>query len=628
MAVEVVVDNGYGNEEVQLQLQFVPDAHGCQEIIQLENRDAHESVCGPVEISPFPPFTFDYRFPHLPPPTMLASAHVRGCVMRVRSFCRFGPVRCPNSPQCLPMRRSELADHLVACTFSRCPQHVHGCTYSGTQDELAAHQTSCLHTPTHRRNHRDSSDHRGSGGGAAAAAADGAIYLDEAFDDEGVSAVGAVDELSSSTASAATLRAARDSPGASAAAAAASVTALIMEDHSLEVEMLAVNMQKQDAEIGGLNDSIVGLSDRLTQLEAMFLQRIESLETKASAIADGTTDANLAIDDVAEEIGRMQEVLGMQPGPVFEDGDIDDAFKCKGTFMGHAGPIWCFTASDNETLFSGSSDQTIKAWDTSAGSNFVCKKTLSRHEGIVHCLVCYDRKLYSGSSDQTINVWDVGSLELIDTLRGHDGPVCSLATANGMLFSGSHKCIKVWDIYTHALIGELTGLPHWVRCLSTSHDKLYAGSSLNIMVWGTKRQGSSGLQEAFDSGASPPPLNVLQTSGGGSVYSICATPTKVICGTSSYVVHVFDTTTLEELAMLEGHTGTIYSVAVMAESFGMASVLFSASFDSTIKVWDLDSLTCLQTLRKHEGSTNTIVVQQDWLFSGAADNTIKVWSRD
>lgn len=91
------------------------------------------------------------------------------------------------------------------------------------------------------------------------------------------------------------------------------------------------------------------------------------------------------------------------------------------------------------------------------------KKTLCTHEGIIHSLICYDRKLYSGSADQTINVWDVGSLELIDTLRGHDGPVCSLATANGMLFSGSHKIIKVWDIYTHSLIGELTGLPHWVR---------------------------------------------------------------------------------------------------------------------------------------------------------------------
>lgn len=129
-------------------------------------------------------------------------------------------------------------------------------------------------------------------------------------------------------------------------------------------------MEQKDDEVGELNDAVVALSDRLTRLEEMCLLRVESLETNANALADGTTNVNLAIDDVAEEIGRMQEVLGMQPGPAFEDGDLD-AFKCKGTFMGHAGPIWAF-AVNNETLFSGSSDQTIKAWDTSAGSNFVC----------------------------------------------------------------------------------------------------------------------------------------------------------------------------------------------------------------------------------------------------------------
>jgi WD40 repeat protein len=106
------------------------------------------------------------------------------------------------------------------------------------------------------------------------------------------------------------------------------------------------------------------------------------------------------------------------------------------------------------------------------------------------------------------------------------------------------------------------------------------------------------------------------------------TPGMIMCGTSESVVHVWDSATLEELGTLEGHEGTVYSLASMTETFGRASVLFSASFDSTIKVWDLETLACLQTLRRHEDSTNSLTVTQDWLFSGAADNTIKVWSRD
>ncbi len=42
-----------------------------------------------------------------------------------------------------------------------------------------------------------------------------------------------------------------------------------------------------------------------------------------------------------------------------------------------------------------------------------------------------------------LQIWDIDTLELLDTLKGHDNPVCTLATANGLLFSGSLKIVKV-----------------------------------------------------------------------------------------------------------------------------------------------------------------------------------------
>jgi hypothetical protein len=42
-----------------------------------------------------------------------------------------------------------------------------------------------------------------------------------------------------------------------------------------------------------------------------------------------------------------------------------------------------------------------------------------------------------------VHVWDIDTLDLVATLAGHDNPVCTLATANGLLFSGSLKIIKV-----------------------------------------------------------------------------------------------------------------------------------------------------------------------------------------
>lgn len=55
--------------------------------------------------------------------------------------------------------------------------------------------------------------------------------------------------------------------------------------------------------------------------------------------------------------------------------DPQQIFKCKGTFVGHQGPVWCLCVySIGDLLFSGSSDKTIKVraclfWVSSAFVN-------------------------------------------------------------------------------------------------------------------------------------------------------------------------------------------------------------------------------------------------------------------
>lgn len=47
--------------------------------------------------------------------------------------------------------------------------------------------------------------------------------------------------------------------------------------------------------------------------------------------------------------------------PVSAAYDPQQIFKCKGTFVGHQGPVWCLCVySMGDLLFSGSSDKTIK----------------------------------------------------------------------------------------------------------------------------------------------------------------------------------------------------------------------------------------------------------------------------
>lgn len=115
--------------------------------------------------------------------------------------------------------------------------------------------------------------------------------------------------------------------------------------------------------------------------------------------------------------------------------------KCKGTLVGHSGPVWCLYVHQ-ELLFSGSSDMTIKVWDTGL-SNYKCISTLSRHSGIVLAVCVCSNKLFSASQDCNIISWDLANLELIQIIPAHESAVCTLAAVNNRLFSGSLKEIRV-----------------------------------------------------------------------------------------------------------------------------------------------------------------------------------------
>ena len=66
-------------------------------------------------------------------------------------------------------------------------------------------------------------------------------------------------------------------------------------------------------------------------------------------------------------------------------------------------------------------------------------------------------------------------------------------------------------------------------------------------------------------------------------------------------------------------------------SFGLISMcdysgghMFSGSYDKTVRVWDVDNLTCLATLQGHSGAVRALAASPTLVFSGSDDTTIKV----
>eukprot|EP00058_Branchiostoma_floridae_P009903 XP_002595391.1 hypothetical protein BRAFLDRAFT_69221 [Branchiostoma floridae] len=419
----------------------------------------------------------------------------RGCPMTVRvnarkeheASCGYAPVSCPNNPNCPPLKRMELEEHLKQCDHIRCPHHKYGCTFVGTSSDVSHHLTNICRF-------------------------------------EGIK------EFLQQT-----------------------------EDKMREMQL---QLAQKDQEIAFLRSMLGRLSEKIDALEKSVEVKLDVLDESCNKLQDEVMESRRDCALINDELSHINARLNTG---VVGTLDPQQIFRCKGTYVGHQGPVW----------------------------------TLCVHGDL----------LFSGSSDKTIKVWDIPSLEHMKTIQAHDNPVCTLVASNNLLFSGSLKAIKVWDIHTLQLKRELTGLNHWVRALVASTHYLYSGSYQTIKIWDLK---------------SLECVHVLQTSG-GSVYSIAITNHHILCGTYENCIHVWDLDSHEQIQTLTGHVGTVYALAVVNTHEG--TKVFSASYDRSLRVWSMDNMICTQTLLRHQGSVACLAVSRGRVFSGAVDSTVKFLSR-
>jgi len=175
-------------------------------------------------------------------------------------------------------------------------------------------------------------------------------------------------------------------------------------------------------------------------------------------------------------------------------------------------------------------------------------KIFKGHTNGVMCLQFNDHILASGSYDATIKIWDINTGEELRTLRGHASGIRCLQFDDTKLISGSlDHTIKVWNWRT----GE---------CIST-----YNGHSDGVITL------------HFDS-------TILASGSRDKTVKIWNFEDK-----STFV--------------LRGHTDWVNSVKVDSAS----RTVFSASDDCTVRLWDLDTKTCIKTFEGHVGQVQQVV---------------------
>ena len=230
--------------------------------------------------------------------------------------------------------------------------------------------------------------------------------------------------------------------------------------------------------------------------------------------------------------------------------------QAKTTLIGHTQSVWALI-SLGEMLISGSVDCDIRVWNMAwvASAAGPCMRVLKGHTGRVSCLAVSGCRLVSGSWDGTARVWRMEGqasqwrCELI--LSDHECGMNCLATWGGKLASGStSKSILVWDLATGVPEQELVGHTGSVAAMVASGQRLISSSvDRTVRVWSMLTWSCVQTVQVYDAG-SVQRITGLAVSGSTLIGS-----SDGLSSLEEYEVRVWDLDTLEPLHTLKQPAG-------------------------------------------------------------------------
>ncbi|KAJ4914278.1 Transducin/WD40 repeat-like superfamily protein [Raphanus sativus] len=191
---------------------------------------------------------------------------------------------------------------------------------------------------------------------------------------------------------------------------------------------------------------------------------------------------------------------------------------------------------------------------------------------------------------------------------------------------------------TNGLIGSIVREEGHIYSLAASGDLLYTGSdSKNIRVWKNLKdyagfKASSGLIKAIVifgedrvfTGHQDGKIRIWKVSKRkpGKHKRVGTLPTfKSLVKSSVNPKHYRGKNSVKTK-----HHDAVSSLSMDAE----VGLLYSSSWDRTIKVWRVSDSKCLESIQAHEDAINSVMTGgfDDLVFTGSADGTVKVWKRE
>jgi WD40 repeat protein len=236
-----------------------------------------------------------------------------------------------------------------------------------------------------------------------------------------------------------------------------------------------------------------------------------------------------------------------------------------------------------------------------------------------------DTYVSTGSYNGIISIWDVNTGELIRSFKGYSKAIQSIlfsydnqhlaTTIDGNGFDKEKK-ICIWEVGSGKCIGKYD--------YSVDTTPLYAGQLIDISPDG-KYMAIAGF---FDIKLHNLKTNECVKAGlkhDALVNSVCFSPDGKYLVSASYdkSVRVWDLSSLRCIHLLVGHDKNVCTAKYSPDG----KYIISASDDEIVRIWDAETGKCIERLYGHNGRVLSAAFSSDGknVVTISNDSTIKVW---
>uniref|UniRef100_A0A3Q2TGA7 TBL1X/Y related 1b n=1 Tax=Fundulus heteroclitus TaxID=8078 RepID=A0A3Q2TGA7_FUNHE len=320
------------------------------------------------------------------------------------------------------------------------------------------------------------------------------------------------------------------------------------------------------------------------------------------------------------------------------DRDVEIPQSKAMVLRGHESEVFiCAWNPVNDLLASGSGDSTARIWNLSENSTGGSTQLVLRH-----CIREGGQDVPS-NKDVTSLDWNVSvytyipclssscchliilfSGNLASTLGQHKGPIFALKwnkKGNFILSAGVDKTTIIWDAHTGEAKQQFPFHSAPALDVDWQNNNTFASCSTDMCIHVCKL-GQDRPVKTFQGHSNE--VNAIKWDPTGSLLASCSDDMTLKIWSMKQDSCVHD---------LQAHSKEIYTIKWSPTGPGTNNpsanlMLASASFDSTVRLWDVERGVCIHTLTRHQEPVYSVAFSPDGkhLASGSFDKCVHIWN--